>query len=117
MTFKMTPYNEYIAKSRYARYLDSEGRREHWPETVERYMNFMQKHLKDKHNYTLTDDLYDKLYNSIVNLEVVPSMSHRRRCVIASRSSRSKAPSATFIGKLKTVVLSGFIKQGSEGNP
>lgn len=74
MTFKMTPYNEYIAKSRYARYLDSEGRREHWPETVERYMNFMQKHLKDKHNYTLTDDLYDKLYNSIVNLEVVPSM-------------------------------------------
>ena len=74
MTFKMTPYNEYIAKSRYARYLDSEGRREHWPETVERYMNFMQKHLKDKHNYTLTDNLYDKLYNSIVNLEVVPSM-------------------------------------------
>ena len=74
MTFKMTPYNEYIAKSRYARYLDDEGRREHWPETVERYMNFMQKHLKDKHNYTLTDNLYDKLYNSIVNLEVVPSM-------------------------------------------
>ena len=74
MTFKMTPYNEYIAKSRYARYLDEEGRREHWPETVERYMNFMQKHLKDKHNYVLTDDLYDKLYNAIVNLEVVPSM-------------------------------------------
>ena len=74
MTFKMTPYNEYIAKSRYARYLDSEGRREHWPETVERYMNFMQKHLKDKHNYIITDNLYDKLYNSIVNLEVVPSM-------------------------------------------
>jgi ribonucleoside-diphosphate reductase alpha chain len=74
MTFKMTPYNEYIAKSRYARYLDEEGRREHWPETVERYMNFMKKHLKDKHNYTLTDNLYDKLYNSIVNLEVVPSM-------------------------------------------
>ena len=74
MTFKMTPYNEYIAKSRYARYLDEEGRREHWPETVERYMNFMQKHLKDKHNYILSDNLYDKLYNSIVNLEVVPSM-------------------------------------------
>ena len=74
MTFKMTPYNEYIAKSRYARYLDNEGRREHWPETVERYMNFMKKHLKDKHDYVLTDNLYDKLYNSIVNLEVVPSM-------------------------------------------
>jgi len=73
-TFKMTPYNEYIAKSRYARYLDDEGRREHWPETVERYLNFMQKHLKEKHDYALVDSLYDKLYNAIVNLEVVPSM-------------------------------------------
>ena len=42
--FKMSSYNEYIAKSRYARYLDKEGRREHWPETVERYLDFMKKH-------------------------------------------------------------------------
>ena len=74
MTFKMTPYNEYIAKSRYARYLDKEGRREHWPETVKRYFDFMQKHLKDKHNYNFTDNLRAKLEQAVVNLDVVPSM-------------------------------------------
>ena len=74
MTFKMTPYNEYIAKSRYARYLDKEGRREHWPETVKRYFDFMQKHLKEKHNYNFTNDLRAKLEQAVVNLDVVPSM-------------------------------------------
>lgn len=74
MTFKMTPYNEYIAKSRYARYLDNEGRREHWPETVKRYFDFMQKHLKEKHNYDLDSTLRGKLENAVNNLDVVPSM-------------------------------------------
>jgi len=73
-TFKMTPYNEYIAKSRYARYLDNEGRREHWPETVKRYFDFMQKHLKEKHNYVFEDTLRQKLETAVVNLDVVPSM-------------------------------------------
>lgn len=73
-TFKMTPYNEYIAKSRYARYLDNEGRREHWPETVKRYFDFMQKHLKEKHNYVFEDVLRQKLEAAVVNLDVVPSM-------------------------------------------
>ncbi len=74
MTFKMNAYNEYIAKSRYSRFLDDKGRREHWPETVERYLNFMRKHLKDKHSYVLTDDLYDELYQNIAGCEVMPSM-------------------------------------------
>jgi ribonucleoside-triphosphate reductase len=73
-TFKMTPYNEYIAKSRYARYLDNEGRREHWPETVKRYFDFMQKHLKEKHDYAFTPELRNKLETAVVNLDVVPSM-------------------------------------------
>lgn len=70
----MSPYQTYIAKSRYSRYLDDKGRREHWPETVERYMNFMQKHLSEKYNYRISDDLYDELFNAINNLEVMPSM-------------------------------------------
>ena len=72
--FVMNSFNQYIAKSRYARYLDDEGRREHWPETVKRYFDFMQKHLKEKHNYTFTDELRSKLETAVVNLDVVPSM-------------------------------------------
>ena len=32
-------YETFIAKSRYARYLDAEKRRENWPETVSRYFD------------------------------------------------------------------------------
>lgn len=70
----MNSYNEYIAKSRYARYLDDEGRREHWPETVQRYFDFMEKHLKNKHAYTLSDELRNELQEAVTNLDVVPSM-------------------------------------------
>lgn len=71
---KMTPYQTYIAKSRYSRYLDDKGRREHWNETVNRYFNFMTSHLSDKHNYTLTPELRTRLEGAVLNLDVMPSM-------------------------------------------
>ena len=74
MTFKMNAYNEYIAKSRYSRFLDDKGRREHWHETVARYFDFMTKHLKDKHDYTLSSELRNQLQIAVTNLDVVPSM-------------------------------------------
>ena len=70
----MTPYQEYIAKSRYARYLDDKGRREHWHETVHRYMHFMQSHLMKNHGYEINGALYDELFNAINDREVLPSM-------------------------------------------
>lgn len=70
----MTPYETYIAKSRYSRYLEDKGRREHWDETVERYMSFMEKHLKDKHNYTIAPELRKELFDAINAREVLPSM-------------------------------------------
>ena len=36
----MNQYQQYIHKSRYARYLDTEQRRETWEETVNRYLDF-----------------------------------------------------------------------------
>ena len=38
-----TSYQEFIHKSRYARWLEEEGRRENWGETVSRYVDFMEK--------------------------------------------------------------------------
>ena len=74
MTYKMTAYNTFIGKSRYARYLDDLGRREHWNETVARYFDFMEKHLATKQNYTLTPELRHELQTAVINLEVMPSM-------------------------------------------
>ncbi|QIG69905.1 adenosylcobalamin-dependent ribonucleoside-triphosphate reductase protein [Rhizobium phage RHph_I3_11] len=67
-------YEQFIYTSRYSRWLEDEKRRENWGETVTRYLTFMKGHLKDKHNYVISDELYNRLYNGIYNLEVVPSM-------------------------------------------
>ena len=72
--YKMTPYNTFIAKSRYSRYLDDKGRREHWNETVARYFDFMEKHLETKQNYKLSKELRTELEQAVNDLDVVPSM-------------------------------------------
>jgi len=74
MTTTMTPYQTYIAKSRYSRYLDAKGRREHWNETTARYFDFMESHLSDKHNYTMTPEMRSRLETAVLNLDVMPSM-------------------------------------------
>ena len=50
-----TSYQQFIHKSRYARWLDEEGRRENWYETVDRYVLFMEKALLEKHDYKLSE--------------------------------------------------------------
>jgi len=70
----MTPYNTFIAKSRYSRFIDEQNRREHWGETVTRYFDFMEDHLAKKQNYKLTPELRKELQQAVTDLDVVPSM-------------------------------------------
>ncbi len=69
-----TDYQTFIATSRYARWLDTEKRREYWPETVSRYIEFMDQSLREKHNYKMDAVLKAELLDAIINLEVMPSM-------------------------------------------
>lgn len=61
-----TPLQEYVHKSRYARWIESEQRRETWEETVQRYVDYFAN--KFPH--------YPKqaVYDSIVSLKTMPSM-------------------------------------------
>ena len=67
-------YKSFIHKSRYARFLDDKQRREHWPETVNRYMNFIDEHLQKKHDYYIPAELRVELEGAILNHEILPSM-------------------------------------------
>lgn len=69
-----TPYQEFIYKSRYARYLDNKQRREEWPETIDRYLSFLVEHVKTKHGYNVPVQLREELWGAIYRLEVMPSM-------------------------------------------
>jgi ribonucleoside-triphosphate reductase len=63
-----TDYQTFIATSRYARWIEEEGRRETWGETVSRYMENIVKPVAG-------DDSYIKdIEQAILSLEVMPSM-------------------------------------------
>ena len=63
-----TDYQTFIHKSRYARWLDKENRRETWPETVARYMDNIVRPVAG-------NDTYIKdIEQAILGLEVMPSM-------------------------------------------
>ena len=67
-------YQSFIHLSRYSRWLDDEGRRETWSETVARYFDFFQEHLKIECNYDVPDKLRKELETAVTNLEIMPSM-------------------------------------------
>ena len=69
-----TPYQQFIHKSRYARWLEDEQRREDWHETVDRYVDFMVNQVRGKHNYKLPKKTTEEIRESILNLEIMPSM-------------------------------------------
>lgn len=63
----MQDYKTYIHKSRYARWLEKENRRETWEETVTRYCDFWQ------HKYPEIFP-YKEVWEAIHSYEVMPSM-------------------------------------------
>jgi len=69
-----TTYQQFIHKSRYARWLDDEQRREDWHETVDRYVNFMVNQAKGKHQFELPKKDVEDIREAILNLEIMPSM-------------------------------------------
>lgn len=79
-----TPLQEYVHKSRYARWIDAEQRREHWDETVRRYVDYFS----NKFPHYPTEDIY----NSIVSLKTMPSM----RALMTAGPALERDPMAGF---------------------
>jgi len=79
-----TDYQSFIHTSRYARWLEDEGRRENWDETVQRYIknvvykafpnNNLDRPLTDKELAFDWGKVEKEIYDAIMSLEVMPSM-------------------------------------------
>ena len=82
----MDQYQSFIHKSRYARWLPEEGRRETWDETVNRYVDFWVDRKQIDKKTAL------RLFNAIHNLEVMPSM----RCMMTAGVALDKDNVAGF---------------------
>jgi len=64
-----TQYQQFIALSRYARWLPDEGRRETWSETVDRYIdNVVRRAIPGE------DTVINNIRDAILSLSVMPSM-------------------------------------------
>jgi ribonucleoside-triphosphate reductase len=82
----MDQYQQFIHKSRYARWMPEHSRRETWSETVFRYVQFW----RDREQITVKEG--QKLYDAIHNLEVMPSM----RCMMTAGVALDKDNVAGF---------------------
>lgn len=68
------PYRNFIAVSRYSRWIEEEKRRETWAETVDRYFGFMKNHIKTNHRKAYRHIPWNDLHDSVLNHEIMPSM-------------------------------------------
>lgn len=73
MSNSMSPYQSFIAISRYARWDDEKQRREFWEESADRYLTFLSEHALKNYAYDLAEDL-PFLRDKFVNLEALGSM-------------------------------------------
>ena len=87
-----TQFQSFIHLSRYSRWLPEQGRRESWGETVARYFDFFEGHLKENTKFTLSKTLRAELESAILNLEVMPSM----RCLMTAGEALAKSNIAGY---------------------
>lgn len=87
------PLAEFIYYRSYARWVETEGRRETWIETVDRYMSFM----KEKLASALTEEEYAEVRDAILKHEAMPSMRLLQFAGPAVRSTNVCAYNCSFI--------------------
>ena len=92
MTKLPSLYQQFIHLSRYSRWIPSEGRRESWDETVERYFHFFEHHLKERCGYSLESSTKTELRDAILSLSVMPSM----RCLMTAGPALARDEAAGY---------------------
>ncbi len=92
------PLGEFIYYRSYSRWLETEGRRETWIETVERYVAFMKKNLGNK----LTDEEYEEVKQAILRQDVMPSMRLLWGAGHAAEVTNVTAYNCSFIAPAKS---------------
>lgn len=87
------PLAEFVYYRTYSRWIEDEGRRETWIETIDRYINFMRENLGSK----LSEVEYNDIREAILNQEVMPSMRLLQFAGRAARKTNVCAYNCSFI--------------------
>lgn len=95
--FEGNALGEFVYLRTYAKWIPSEGRRETWVETVDRYMGFMRENLGNK----LTSKEYADVRMGILKQEVMPSMRLMQFAGDPARRCNTCAYNCTFTAPTK----------------
>lgn len=88
-----SPLGEFVYYRTYARWIESESRRETWIETVDRYMSFMRETAGTR----LSESDYDKVRAGILTQSAMPSMRLLQFAGPAARKTNVCAYNCSFI--------------------
>jgi len=86
-----TLYQQFIHLSRYSRFLWDQGRRESWEETISRFFDFFDAHLKEQHSYDIKN-IRSELEEAVLSQKVMPSM----RCVMTAGEALKRENVAAY---------------------
>ena len=88
-----SPLGEFVYYRTYSKWIEEEGRRETWIETVDRYMSFMRENLGN----LLKEPEYKEVREAILNQEAMPSMRLLQFAGPAARKTNVCAYNCSFI--------------------
>lgn len=91
------PLSEFIYYRSYSRWIEDEGRRETWIETIDRYMSFMKENLGDK----LSEKEFANIREAILKQEIMPSMRLMWAAGKAAKKTNVTAYNCSFIAPSK----------------
>lgn len=88
----MSAYQDIIHLSRYARWNDTQGRREFLPETVDRYIGHFRQYLHQNHKMDPDDEAFETARQGIIDFDSLPSM----RCLMSAGKALQLEPMCGF---------------------
>jgi len=91
------PLSEFVYYRSYAKWIEEEGRRETWIETVDRYINFMRGKLGSK----LKESEYEEVREAILKQEAMPSMRLLQFAGPAAEKTNVCAYNCSFVAPSK----------------
>jgi len=105
------PLSEFVYYRSYAKWIEEEGRRETWVETIDRYISFMKKNI----GKAFKENEYEEVREAILKQEAMPSMrllqfsgDPAKRCNVCAYNCSFVAPSKfQDFGEIIYISMSG----------
>ncbi|MFA6355023.1 MAG: ATP cone domain-containing protein [Candidatus Paceibacterota bacterium] len=91
------PLSEFVYYRTYAKWIEEEGRRETWVETINRYVSFMKKNI----GKSLKESEYEEVREAILKQEAMPSMRLLQFAGAAADKTNVCAYNCSFVAPSK----------------